>query len=93
MPEINAHARAAQTAPQAIGELGATQEVRREWLSYRECETLAGLSRTTIWRLINAGEIEAARVGRAVRISRESLTAYMKHSAETPSPSRTTPEG
>jgi excisionase family DNA binding protein len=92
MPEVNAHARGAQTAPQGIGELGAPQEVRREWLSYRECEMLAGLSRTTLWKLINAGEIEAARVGRAVRLSRQSLTAYMRRAAENPSPSRTAPE-
>jgi excisionase family DNA binding protein len=39
------------------------------------------LGRTTLWKLAGAGEIEVARVGRAVRINRESLTAYMKRSA------------
>ena len=52
--------------------------MRREWLSYRECETLVGLSRTTLWKLIGAREIEYRRVGRAVRINRASLEAYMK---------------
>ena len=56
-------------------------EINREWLSYKQAEELAGLSRTTIWRLINADEVEAARVGRAVRINRESLNSYMRRSA------------
>jgi excisionase family DNA binding protein len=81
MPEVNVDARGAQTAPQEIGVLGAPQEVRREWLSYRECETLAGLSCTTLWKLIKAREIEAAQVGRAVRINRQTLEAYMRRSS------------
>jgi excisionase family DNA binding protein len=81
MPEVNADARAAQMSPQGIGEPSTQQQLRREWLSYRDCETLAALSRTTLWKLINAGEIEAARVGRAVRINRQSLEAYMRRSA------------
>lgn len=59
----------------------------REWLTYREAQELTGLSRTTLWALIRASEIEAAQVGRAVRINRASLTAYMwqlaGHSAST----------
>lgn len=54
----------------------------REWISYAEATELVGLGRTTLWKLAGAGEIEAARVGRAVRINRESLTAYMKRSTE-----------
>lgn len=53
-------------------------EVIREWLTYRQAEELSGLSRTTLWRLVSAGEVAAAKVGRAVRINRESLDAYMK---------------
>ena len=53
----------------------------REWLSYAEATALVGLGRTTLWTLAGAGEIEVARVGRAVRINRQSLTAYMKRSA------------
>jgi excisionase family DNA binding protein len=55
--------------------------LHREWLSYAEASELVGLGRTTLWKLAGAGEIEVARVGRARRISRESLTAYMKRSA------------
>jgi excisionase family DNA binding protein len=49
----------------------------REWLTYREAEQLVGLSRTTLWKLIGSGEIEHRRIGRAVRIKRASLDAYM----------------
>jgi excisionase family DNA binding protein len=53
-------------------------EIVRRWLTYREAEQLVGLSRTTLWKLINTGQLDYRRVGRAVRISRESLEAYMK---------------
>jgi excisionase family DNA binding protein len=49
----------------------------RAWLTYKEAEQLVGLSRTTLWKLISNDEVEYRRVGRAVRISRESLQAYM----------------
>ena len=53
-------------------------EIVRKWLTYKEAEQLVGLSRTTLWKLIGTGEIECRRVGRAVRINRESLDAYMR---------------
>ncbi len=59
----------------------------REWLTYAEAGRMVGLSRVTLWKLVSAGEVEAARVGRAVRISRKSLTAYMKRSATSPTAS------
>ena len=58
------------------------QEIKSEWLTYQQAQRLVGLGRTTLWRLVSSGEIEAARVGRAVRVNRASLTAYMKRSAE-----------
>ncbi len=48
------------------------------YLRYAEVERLFGLSRTTTWRAIRDGHLEAARVGRSVRISRESLDEFMK---------------
>lgn len=53
----------------------------REWLTYAEAGRMVGLSRVTLWKLVSEGNVEAARVGRAVRINRESLTAFMKRSA------------
>ena len=60
----------------------------REWLTYAEAGRMVGLSRVTLWKLVSADEVEAARIGRAVRISRESLTVYMKRSAKNASPKR-----
>ena len=57
-------------------------EIAREWLTYKEAEQLVGLSRTTLWKVISAGEIEHRKVGRAVRINRQSLEAYMKQDAQ-----------
>ena len=51
------------------------------WLDYKQAEVYANLSRTTLWQLINARKIRAARIGRAVRIERDSLQAFMEQSA------------
>jgi len=51
------------------------------WLNYRQAETYANLSRTTLWQLIKARKIKAARIGRAVRIERDSLQAFMEQSS------------
>jgi excisionase family DNA binding protein len=64
------------------GRLEMLAEINPEWVTYKQAEELSGLSRTTLWKLVSASEIEAARVGRAVRINRDSLTAYMKRAAE-----------
>ena len=52
------------------------------WLDYKQAEAYSSLSRTTLWQLINARKIRAARVGRAVRIERTSLQAFMERSTE-----------
>ena len=57
-------------------------EIVREWLTYKEAEQLVGLSRTTLWKVISSGEIEHRKVGRAVRINRQSLEAYMKQDSQ-----------
>lgn len=57
-------------------------EIVRDWLTYKEAEQLVGLSRTTLWKMISAGEIEHRKVGRAVRINRRSLEAYMKQDSQ-----------
>lgn len=63
-------------------ESGVQAEVTREWVTYKQAEELSGLSRTTLWKLLSAGEIKAARVGRAVRINRRSLDGYLEQAAE-----------
>ena len=57
-------------------------QVTREWVTYKQAEELSGLWRTTLWKLLSAGEIKAARVGRAVRINRRSLDEYLERASE-----------
>ena len=57
---------------------GAAQEVQPAWLRYPEAERFAGLGRSTLWKLVRSGDIQAAKVGKAVRINRQSLEEYME---------------
>ena len=57
-------------------------QITREWVTYKQAEELSGLSRTTLWKLLSAGEIKAARVGRVVRINRHSLDEYLEQATE-----------
>jgi excisionase family DNA binding protein len=57
---------------------GAAQEVQPAWLRYPEAERFAGLGRSTLWKLVRSGDIQAAKVGKAVRINRRSLEEYME---------------
>ena len=52
--------------------------VEREWLAYEEARQLVGLSRSTLHKLVKAGEVKGARIGRSVRINRASLEEYME---------------
>ncbi len=54
------------------------------WLTYPQAQKLSGLGRTTLWMILNDPNsgVKAARVGRAVRISRRSLEEYMECQAE-----------
>jgi excisionase family DNA binding protein len=61
---------------------GVQAEITREWVTYKQAEELSGLSRTTLWKLLSAGEIKAARVGRAVRINRRSIDDYLERASE-----------
>ena len=51
------------------------------WLNYKQAEAYSNLSRTTLWQLINARKIKAARIGRAVRIERGSLHEFLERSS------------
>ena len=62
-------------------EAAAGAKIKPAWVSYRDAEVYCSLSRVTLWRLINEGEIKAARCGRAVRISVDSLDAYLSRQA------------
>jgi excisionase family DNA binding protein len=62
---------------------GMTQQIQPEWFRYAEAETYSGLGRSTLWKLVRDGHINAARVGKAVRIQRRSLDEYMEGRART----------
>jgi len=64
------------------GRMEMQAEVTREWVTYKQAEEISGLSRTTLWKLLSAGEIKAARVGRAVRINRRSVDDYLERASE-----------
>jgi hypothetical protein len=55
-----------------------------EWITYEEAGRLTSLGRTTLWKICGAEDtgIEVAHVGRAVRINRNSLLAYLRRLAE-----------
>ncbi|WP_322756370.1 helix-turn-helix domain-containing protein [Frankia sp. Cas3] len=46
-------------------------------LTPTEAAELLGVSRTTVYELLNAGQIESVRIGRARRIPRVVLVAYV----------------
>ena len=54
------------------------QEVTPQWLRFAAAENYSGLGRTTLTRLVTAGEVRAARIGKSVRINRASLDEYME---------------
>jgi excisionase family DNA binding protein len=60
---------------------GAKPTITPAWLDYKQAEAYSSLSRTTLWQLINARKIKAARIGRAVRIERLSLDKFMQESS------------
>ncbi len=55
-----------------------TTTIEREWLTYREAQMVSGIGRTRLWKLLRAGHIKSAKVGRSVRISRESLDEFLE---------------
>lgn len=63
------------------------QELKREWFTYHEAIAYSGLSRSTLWKLAKDGEVQAAKIGKAVRFSRQSLEDLMQASTM-PSESR-----
>lgn len=63
------------TSPAAI--VGKTNRSVALAVDYREAGRLLGVSARTIWALVDAGELPAFRVGRAVRIEVEELHRFI----------------
>jgi excisionase family DNA binding protein len=56
--------------------VGAT--IDRAWFSYKEAQGYAGIGRTKLWELVSSGQLQAAKVGRSVKISKQSLEEYLR---------------
>lgn len=52
--------------------------VEPEWYSIQDLRILTGLGRTKCYELVTSGELEAIRVGRAVRVSRASYLEWTR---------------
>ena len=52
------------------------REIEPEWLTIRELMVLTGLGRTKCYEIVADGELEAIKVGRAVRVSRASYEGW-----------------
>ena len=52
-----------------------------EYLSIEECAALLGVHHSTIRRLIRAGQLEAVKVGRVIRIPRSALETALEPAA------------
>lgn len=54
------------------------REVEPEWLTVQELMALTGLGRTKCYELVASGELEAIKIGRAVRVSRSSYEEWTR---------------
>ena len=57
------------------------EPVTAAWLTYKEAQQYASLGRTTLTTLVTSGVIPAAKVGKAVRISKAGLDEFMLRNA------------
>jgi excisionase family DNA binding protein len=56
-------------------------ETAAKWPEFMDPKTVrsyCGLSRTSTWRLVKAGELEAIKLGRSVKVRRASLDRYLE---------------
>lgn len=61
----------------AVSRLRAPRPRLVEWLTVGEIATELGLSKMTVYRLVNSGSIAGHRFGGSVRVARAALVAYM----------------
>jgi excisionase family DNA binding protein len=54
------------------------REVEPEWLTVKELMVLTGLGRTKCYELVGSGELEAIKVGKAVRVSASSYKEWTR---------------
>ena len=54
------------------------RNIEPEWLSIQDLMILTSLGRTKCYELVASGELEAIKVGRAVRVSRASYIEWTR---------------
>ena len=54
------------------------RDVEPEWLTIQDLMVLTGLGRTKCYELVASGELEAMKIGRAVRISKVSYHEWTR---------------
>ena len=78
---VNIHTRGGSLQPMKNGSEQTRSRQEAAWISYSEAQKYTRLGRTKLWEIVCAGEVDAARIGRAVRISRRSLDDYMRRNS------------
>lgn len=49
-----------------------------EWLSTKEAASHLGIATATLYRLIDAGELPAYRIGRVIRLKQDEVDAFIE---------------
>ncbi|CAM06120.1 AlpA family transcriptional regulator [Saccharopolyspora erythraea NRRL 2338] len=68
---MSANSEPSQQSPPGIGEV--------RFLTVAEVAKLMRVSKMTVYRLVHAGELPAARVGRSFRVAEKDVHAYLEH--------------
>lgn len=55
-----------------------------EYMTVEEIATTLRLSKMTVYRLVNIGELPAIQIGRSLRVKRADLEAYVAEAAVRP---------
>jgi excisionase family DNA binding protein len=55
------------------------EDVSQDWVGYPEAQRLSGLSWVTLRRLVRNGQLRDMKTGRATRIDKHSLEAFVEN--------------
>ncbi|GAA2329558.1 helix-turn-helix domain-containing protein [Saccharopolyspora halophila] len=68
---MSANSEPGQQEPQSMGQV--------RFLTVAEVAKLMRVSKMTVYRLVHAGELPAARVGRSFRVAEKDVHNYLEH--------------
>lgn len=66
----------------AVPETPAANILDVKFLTVAELASLLRVSKMTVYRLCNSGELESIRVGRSFRVTEEAANAYLRGAAQ-----------